>query len=67
MLTKLIRRAHFSQYFKDLDKAALKEFGNSYCGSKAYRKAVDLWVKPLEKKALRKERKVANPVQIMDP
>ena len=43
-----------SSYFDELDKISLKEFGNSYCGSKAYRKAVDLWKVPLQKKALRK-------------
>ena len=67
MFTRFVRRAHFSTYFKELDNAALKEFGNSYCGSKAYRRAVDLWKKPLEKKALKKERKMANPIQVMDP
>jgi hypothetical protein len=57
----------FSQYFRDLDNAALREFGLSYCGSKAYKKAVDLWKVPLEKKRLKRERKAANPPRVEPP
>ena len=57
----------FSQYFRDLDEAALKEFSLSYCGSKAYTKAVNLWKVPLEKKRLRRERKAANPPRVEPP
>ena len=57
----------FSQYFRDLDKASLQEFGLSFCGSKQYTKAFNLWKVPLEKKRLKRERKAANPPHIEPP
>ena len=58
---------NFSEYFKELDKKAIGEFNNAYCGSKEYKKAVNLWKVPLEKKKLRKERKLLNPPKIEPP
>ena len=50
-----------------MDEAAIKEFNHSYCGSKAYRQAVDLWKKPLEKKRIKREKRLQNPPAVMPP
>ena len=55
------RCAMFSQYFKDLDKLSWREINNSYNGSKAYDKAVNMWKVPLQKKAEKRLRKSMNP------
>ena len=51
----------FSQYFRDLDAESIRKFNQSFCGNKEYQKQVDLWKVPLERKRLRRERKLANP------
>ena len=47
----------FSSYWKQQDKAAMLEFNKSFCGSKAYTQAVDMWKVPLAKKAAKREKK----------
>ena len=57
----------FSKIFKEMDRLSINRFNNSFCGSKAYTKAVDLWKVPLEKKRLRRERKAMNPPKVQEP
>ena len=65
--TSLHPQVHFSQYFKDLDKASWKEINSSFCGSKAYTRAVNMWKLPLIRKQLKKARKEANPPVVQPP
>ena len=57
----------FSQYFRDLDTDSLRKFNQSFCGNKEYVKQVAMWKAPLEKKRLRRERKLANPPKVQEP
>ena len=56
----------FSSYWKEQDKAAFKEFNQSFCGSKAYKRAVDMWKVPLAKKAAKKAKRELNPPKIVE-
>jgi hypothetical protein len=52
----------FSQYFKDLDKESFFKLHNERLTNKEYQRITDQWKKPLEKKKLKRESKLANPI-----
>lgn len=52
----------FSQYFKDLDKDSVVKMQHEYYISKPYTKVMAQWQKPLEKKRIKRQQKLMNPV-----
>ena len=58
---------YFSKYFEELDRQAIREFRMYHMNSKAYKAAMDVWKVPLEKKAMKRARKEANPPAIQEP
>ena len=64
MLRLTVQARSFSKYFRDMDRQSLINFNSAFLGTKQYRKMVDMWQKPLEKKRLRRERRLANPPQV---
>lgn len=51
----------FSQYFKEMDKKSTYKMMHEYYYNKQYKRIMDQWQKPLEKKKIKREKKLLNP------
>ena len=48
----------FSEYFRELDKKSMKTMHHEYYVNKEYKRLMDKWQKPLQKKLIKRERKL---------
>jgi hypothetical protein len=53
---------NFSQYWREADKKAIIDIHNQMSVSKYYQSIQDEWKKPLEKKRIKRQKKLENPV-----
>ena len=53
---------NFSEYFKTLDKTSVHKLSHEFYVNKEYQRLTDQWKKPLQRKQIRKQRKLENPV-----
>jgi hypothetical protein len=56
-------RIAFSEYFRELDKKSIKTMNHEYYVNKEYKRIMDQWQIPLERKKLRRERLKEAPVE----
>lgn len=52
----------FSEHFRDMDEKSFFNLRNARLVNKEYKKIMDKWSKPLERKKLKRERKLLNPI-----
>lgn len=52
----------FSDYFRELDKKSIVKIHDKLTESKYFIKIQEEWQKPLEKKRIRRQRKLENPI-----
>jgi Ribosomal prokaryotic L21 protein len=59
---KATSTAGFSEYFKELDKKSVKTMNHEYYVNKEYKRLMEQWTIPLQRKLIKKEKKLQNPV-----
>ncbi|CDW90760.1 50s ribosomal protein l21 [Stylonychia lemnae] len=56
------QQALFSEYFRQLDKQSIDKMDRNMTENKHYRRIMNQWQKPLERKQIKKQKKLLNPV-----
>jgi hypothetical protein len=62
-MSPVTQPAHsFSEYFRELDKKSMKTMHHEYYVNKEYKRLMDQWTKPLQRKQIKRERRLQNPI-----
>lgn len=57
-----MQSVQFSEYFRELDKRSINKINHEFYVNKEYKRITDQWKKPLEKKLIKRQKKLLNPV-----